>query len=68
MCLKLGEHLNIQINYKIFTVRVVLNTLIFRIFSFLSREAIFLAIFMKSIIDPLGVKEQLFQFGFFKHW
>ena len=37
-------------------VRVVLNTLVFRVSNVLSREAIFLAIFIKSMADLLGVK------------
>ena len=32
-----------------------MNTLVFKIFSLLSREAIFLAIFMKNMVDPLVV-------------
>ena len=37
-------------------VRVVLYTFIFRITSLLSREVVFLAIFMKNMGEPLGVK------------
>ena len=34
-----------------------MNTLVFGNFSLLSREAIFLAIFMKNMADPLGVNQ-----------
>ena len=38
-------------------VRIVLNTFLFSlIFNLLSREAVFLAVFMKNSGDPLGVK------------
>ena len=33
-----------------------MNILIFRIFTLFSREAIFLAVFLKNMADPLGVK------------
>ena len=36
-------------------VRVVLNTLIFRIFSLLSSEVVFLIVLKKNMTDPLGV-------------
>ena len=32
-----------------------MNTIDFKIFSLLSKEAIFLAVFMKNMADPLGV-------------
>ena len=36
-------------------VRIVLNTFLFLIFKLLSRKAIFLVVFMKNNVDPLGV-------------
>ena len=48
MCLKTDENLDIQD----LTVRIVLNTPIFRILSLLSKEAIFLAVFMKNEANP----------------
>ena len=56
MCLKICEHRDIQITYKILWLRF-LNTLVFRIFSLLSREVVFLIVFMKNMADPLGVNE-----------
>ena len=42
MCVKIGEHLDKQISYKLdVMVRVVMNTLISRVLSLLSREAVF---------------------------
>ena len=40
-------------------IRVVLNTLAFRIFNLLSREAIFLAVFMINMAGPLGIKQKM---------
>ena len=40
-------------------IRIVPNTLLFLIFSLLSREAVFLAVFMKSGTDPLGANGKL---------
>ena len=55
MCLKIGEHLDKKISYKILMVRVVLNTLIFRVLNLLPREAVF----MKNEVDPLRVNRLL---------
>ena len=42
-------------------VRIVLNTLICRIFSLLSREVVLnLVVFMKNEASPLGVKEMCY--------
>ena len=32
-----------------------LKTFVFRIFNLLSREVVFLAVFMKNMVDPLGI-------------
>ena len=55
MYLKIGEHLDIQINsYKILQLGFAQNILILRIFSLLSREAVFLAVIMKNIAGPFS--------------
>ena len=58
MCLKIGEHLQIQISYKILWLELS------RILSFLGsqlafKRGCFLAVFMKIEADPLGVNTNL---------
>ena len=54
MCLKIGEHLDIQITYKILWLGFPKPSS-FGISRVISREAVFLTVFMKNKIDPLGV-------------
>ena len=42
-------------------VRVVLKTVVFRIFSLFSRKVFFFGSVMKNITDPLGVKMNCFE-------
>ena len=53
MYLKFCEHRDIKISYKIIQLGFHEHSF-FRIFSMLSRKAIFLAFFMKNMANPSG--------------
>ena len=55
MCLKIGEHLDIQISYKILWLRLSQILLFLEFLVFFFKGGCFLAIFMKNMVDPFGV-------------
>ena len=55
MCLKICKHLDIKNTYKILRLGFP-EHFSFRVFRLLSREDVFLAIFVKNMVDPLGAK------------